>query len=154
MFLSPSTTQCSDTCRTGNSLPSGEKATDVAEPVWPSSICNGAPVAASQSRTFSSRDPDTTCLPSGEKATELTQSVWPSSVCRETWTSTNGSTSLGRAATEHSLLCYQPRPYLCICRVGLSMVTRLPKEHISLLMLANVEILATLPPEHRGLIAV
>src|SRR5271154_6773742 len=91
-----------DTCNIGNSLPSGEKATDLTEPVWPSnttclpsgekateltepvwpsSVCSSAPVAASQSRTVSSADPDTTCLPSGEKATDVTQPVWPSSVC-------------------------------------------------------------------------
>ncbi|PVH67896.1 hypothetical protein DL98DRAFT_523074 [Cadophora sp. DSE1049] len=67
----------------GDSLPSGEKATDEvdeAKLVWPSSVCSGAPVAVSQSRTVRSPDPDTTCLPSGEKATEETLSVWPSSV--------------------------------------------------------------------------
>jgi hypothetical protein len=51
-------------------LPSGEKATDETELEWPSSLCCKAPVAASQSRTVLSLEPDTTCLPSGEKATE------------------------------------------------------------------------------------
>jgi hypothetical protein len=51
-------------------LLSGEKATEVTEPEWPSSVCSAAPVAASQSRTVLSQDPDTTYLPSGEKATE------------------------------------------------------------------------------------
>ena len=97
-------------------LPSGEKATDVTELEWPSSVCTaappsprpragpscrlrltppacrparrrptltesngprasqcGAPVAASQSRTVLSSEPDATSLPSGEKATALTQ---------------------------------------------------------------------------------
>jgi hypothetical protein len=47
---------------------------------WPSSgsPC-GAPMAASQSRTVLSREPDATSLPSGEKATDQTASEWPSS---------------------------------------------------------------------------
>jgi hypothetical protein len=49
--------------------------------VWPSSVCSGFPVAASQSRTVMSYEPETTCVPSGEKATDLTPLVWPSSVC-------------------------------------------------------------------------
>ena len=36
------------------SLPSGEKATALTEPEWPSSVCSGEPVLASQSRTVSS----------------------------------------------------------------------------------------------------
>ena len=49
---------------------------------WPSSgsPC-GAPVAASQSRTVLSSEPDSTSLPSGEKATDLTGPEWPLSVC-------------------------------------------------------------------------
>jgi hypothetical protein len=62
------------------SLPSGEKATELTGPEWPSSgPPYGAPVAASQSRTVLSIEPDATSLPSGEKATDLTQSEWPSS---------------------------------------------------------------------------
>jgi hypothetical protein len=38
-------------------------------------------VAASQSRTVRSPDPETTCLPSGEKATDETVLLWPSSTC-------------------------------------------------------------------------
>src|SRR5579859_3681731 len=52
---------------------------EVTQSEWPSSVCSGAPVAASQSRTVQSSDPDTTCLPSGEKATDLMSLVWPSS---------------------------------------------------------------------------
>ena len=53
------------------SLPSGEKATELTEPEWPSSGSpRGAPVAASQSLTVVSSEPDATSLPSGEKATE------------------------------------------------------------------------------------
>ena len=48
---------------------------------WPLSFCSGAPVTASQSRTVSSSEPDTTTLPSGEKATDVTLLEWPSSVC-------------------------------------------------------------------------
>jgi len=55
-------------------------ATDGTHLEWPSSVWSGAPVAASQSRTVLSCDPDTTCLLSGEKATDETQSEWPSSV--------------------------------------------------------------------------
>ena len=40
------------------------------EPEWPSSVCSGAPVTASQSLTVLSREPDATSLLSGEKATE------------------------------------------------------------------------------------
>ena len=59
-------------------MPSGEKATDLTQSEWPlsGSPC-GAPVAASQSRTVLSSEPDATSLPSGEKATELTLSEWP-----------------------------------------------------------------------------
>jgi hypothetical protein len=76
-----STTQLFDTNRVGSSLPSGEKATDLTESKWPSSVCCSAPVTASQSWTVLSPEPETTCLPSGEKATEKTEPEWPSSVC-------------------------------------------------------------------------
>ena len=51
----PSTIQWFGTSKVGSTLPSGEKATEVTEPEWPSSVCSGAPVAASQSRTVRSR---------------------------------------------------------------------------------------------------
>ncbi|KFY83035.1 hypothetical protein V500_10208 [Pseudogymnoascus sp. VKM F-4518 (FW-2643)] len=82
----------------GNSLPLGEKATELTEPKWPLSVCSAAPVVASQSRTVLSSEPDATTLPSqsrtvlssepdattlpsGEKATDVTDIEWPSSVC-------------------------------------------------------------------------
>ena len=58
-----------------------ETAIDFTISEWPSSVRCSAPVAASQSRTVLSYDPDTTSRPSGEKATDLTVSEWPSSVC-------------------------------------------------------------------------
>src|ERR1700721_676099 len=63
------------------SLPSAEKATELTQPQWPSSVCSGAPVAASQSLTVWAREPDATSLPSAEKATEVTEPQWPLSVC-------------------------------------------------------------------------
>src|SRR5277367_4792278 len=51
------------------SVPSGEKATAMTQPEWPSSVCWASPVAESQSLTVWSFDPDATSLPSGEKAT-------------------------------------------------------------------------------------
>ncbi len=62
-------------------LPSGEKATELTKPLWPSSVCSGAPVDVSQSQTVLLSDLDTTYLPLGERATELTGSLWPLSVC-------------------------------------------------------------------------
>jgi hypothetical protein len=55
------------------SLPSGEKATDATESVWPASVFNTAsrPVETSHSCTTSSLDPEARSLPSGEKATEV-----------------------------------------------------------------------------------
>jgi hypothetical protein len=73
----PSAIQPFATSRVFTAWLSGEMATDLTEPEWPSSVCSAAPVAASQSRTVLSPEPpepDTTCLPSGEKATELTES--------------------------------------------------------------------------------
>ena len=81
IFDIPSTTH-SPITRKVSSFLSGEMATDGTHLEWPSSVWSGAPVAASQSRTVLSCDPDTTCLLSGEKATDETQSEWPSSVCR------------------------------------------------------------------------
>ena len=81
------------------SLPSAEKATELTELQWPSGVCSGAPVAASQSLTVWSCEPDATSLPSAEKATEVTRSRWPSSVC-----------SGAPVAASHSLtvLSYEP----------------------------------------------
>src|SRR5437764_812929 len=47
------------------------------------SVCNAAPVLASQSLIVSSHEPDTTSLPSGEKTIELTELKEPNvcSVC-------------------------------------------------------------------------
>ena len=53
-------------------VPSGEKATDITQWVWPSKIERDTPVAESQTRTVLSSDPDTMRVPSGEKATALT----------------------------------------------------------------------------------
>ena len=61
-------------------LPSGEKATDVTQFEWPSSVSRAAPVAASQSLTVLSYEADATTLPSGEKATDVTEFEWPSSL--------------------------------------------------------------------------
>jgi hypothetical protein len=49
--------------------------------VYPLSVCSGAPVAASQSRTVPSPDADASRVPSAENATDLTEPVCPSSVC-------------------------------------------------------------------------
>src|SRR6516162_5233796 len=64
-------------------LPSGEKATEETELLWPSSVWRRGPLLASQILTVASCDADATCLPSGEKATEETELLWPSSVCRQ-----------------------------------------------------------------------
>ena len=84
-FSFPSITQSFDTNKPCSTLLSGEKATKETGLEWPSSVCSSVPVTASQSRTVSLSDPDTTCLPSGEKATGVTQTLerleWPSSVC-------------------------------------------------------------------------
>ena len=65
------------------SWPSGEKATALTDPEWPSSMLWQDPVPASQSRTVLSTDADATSWPSGEKATALTDPEWPSSVLRQ-----------------------------------------------------------------------
>ncbi|KAF1965829.1 hypothetical protein BU23DRAFT_443005, partial [Bimuria novae-zelandiae CBS 107.79] len=59
------------------SWPSGEKATALTSPEWPSSVLRHVPVAASHSRTVQLREADATSWPSGEKATALTQLEWP-----------------------------------------------------------------------------
>jgi hypothetical protein len=62
---------------------SGEKATELTEWLWPSSVCRHLPLLVFQILTVLSSDPDASRAESGEKATELTQSLWPSSVCRQ-----------------------------------------------------------------------
>ena len=52
------------------SFESGENATDLTQPSWPSSVCCNVPVSADQSRTVLSKDPDATSFESGENATE------------------------------------------------------------------------------------
>src|SRR5947207_7892908 len=62
--------------------PSGEKATDETDDVWPCSVACSVPVSASQIRTVLSYEPDASRRPSGEKATDQTDDVWPCSVCK------------------------------------------------------------------------
>ena len=71
--MPPSVIQPFDTSREFTAWLSGEKATDLTKPKWPSSVYSIAPVAVSQNRTVLSSEPDMTCLPSGETATELTE---------------------------------------------------------------------------------
>ena len=63
-------------------LESCEKATELTQSLWPSSVCRHAPLLASQILTVLSSDADASRAESWEKATDLTQSLWPSSVCR------------------------------------------------------------------------
>jgi len=51
-------------------LPSGEKATELMQPRFPSSTATSSPLPTSQMRTVSSIDPDASSLPSGENETE------------------------------------------------------------------------------------
>src|SRR5436190_517490 len=59
-------------------LPSGEKATDVTQSVWP---VKGPRTLNQDSASYTckvlSSEPDTIFLPSEEKATDVTTSVWP-----------------------------------------------------------------------------
>ena len=58
--------------------PSGLKATEFTQLVWPSrGGPMGLPLAASHSRRFLSAEPETMRRPSGLKATEITTPVWP-----------------------------------------------------------------------------
>src|SRR5437660_1425837 len=57
--------------------PSGESATDLAQSGWPSIVCCNEPVAASQTRTVRSLDPEAMSRPSGENATDLVEPDWP-----------------------------------------------------------------------------
>jgi hypothetical protein len=50
-------------------LPSGEKATTMTIPKWPSRVYSSSPELASHSLTVLSHDPDASVLPSGEKTT-------------------------------------------------------------------------------------
>jgi len=63
--------------------PSGEKATTLTMPEWPSSVLRQDPVAASHSHTVLLSDADATSWPSGEKVTALTILEWPSSVLQQ-----------------------------------------------------------------------
>ena len=54
-------------------LPSGEKATELAKPLWPLSLRISLPDFVSHILTVLSRNPDAMRLPSGEKATDLTK---------------------------------------------------------------------------------
>src|SRR5580693_7554958 len=60
-----------------------EKATELTQPLWPSSVCRHSPLLASQILTVLSYDADASRVESGEKVTELTAPLWPSSVCRQ-----------------------------------------------------------------------
>jgi hypothetical protein len=51
-----------------SSLPSGEKATALIGPEWPSSVCRAAPEPAAHSLTVQSLEADASSLLSGEKA--------------------------------------------------------------------------------------
>jgi anti-sigma-K factor RskA len=55
-----------------SSFESGEKATDLTQSLWPSSVCWREPVAVSQILTVLSIDANASSFESGEKATELT----------------------------------------------------------------------------------
>jgi hypothetical protein len=63
-------------------VPLVEKATDVTQSVWPSSVRSHSPVVASQSRTVLSIEADASRVPSVEKATDVTLPRWPTSICR------------------------------------------------------------------------
>jgi hypothetical protein len=69
------------TIGSATSLPSDEKVTDRAPFKWPSSVYSGALVAASQSLTVLSSEPDAISLSFSEKATDRTPFKWPSNVC-------------------------------------------------------------------------
>lgn len=56
-------------------LPSGEKATDRTESVWPSSVRIQQPEAGSQILTVRSSEAEASGRTSGEKATDLTQEL-------------------------------------------------------------------------------
>ena len=63
-------------------LSSCEKATDLTDSLWPSSVWRHVPEAASQILTVLSSDADARRLSSCEKATDVTDLPWPSSVWR------------------------------------------------------------------------
>jgi hypothetical protein len=65
---------------------SGEKATEVTTSVWPlKGNPTGWPLAASQTQTVWSKEPDAIRLPSGEKATDVTLWVWNLRGGLESW---------------------------------------------------------------------
>jgi hypothetical protein len=63
-----------------NVVPSGAKATNNTQPLWPSQVTYGLSVFRSQSRTVWSPDAEANFLPSGEKAHCKIASECPSSV--------------------------------------------------------------------------
>ena len=63
-----------------SSRPSGENATLLTPPAWPSRVAAGWPVAGSHSRTVPSLPALASSRPSGENATLWTPPVWPSRV--------------------------------------------------------------------------
>ena len=58
-------------------MPSGLKATDETEPVWPLRVRTSSPLRTSHSFTVRSSLPEASRVPSGLKATEETESLWP-----------------------------------------------------------------------------
>jgi hypothetical protein len=76
-----------------SSLPSGENATALTHSKWPSSVCNEAPMARSQSliilsddldpNDLDADDPDANNLLSGENVTALTEYRLRLSVCNK-----------------------------------------------------------------------
>ena len=60
-------------------VPSGENATLLTQPPWPSSFRSCLPVAASHILTDVSSEPDAMVVPSGENTTLVTGLMWPPS---------------------------------------------------------------------------
>ena len=82
-----------DTCRAShilvwlydadaNQVESCEKATDLTDLLWPSSVCRHAPLIASQILIVRSYDADASRVELCEKATDVRYRLWPLSVCR------------------------------------------------------------------------
>ena len=98
------------------SFPSGENATDLAQPEWPSRVLRQVPVAGSHSLTVLSPDPDARSFPSGENLTSLTILVCALSTCKvESQSSETG----GVASIQSGSWC-QKRS-LTVLRLGLNM---------------------------------
>lgn len=60
-----------------SSFESGEKATDLTQLLYPSSVCCSVPVAVSQSCTVLSPDADASSFESGKKAIKKTKLLCP-----------------------------------------------------------------------------